>query len=50
MNRLRKPFSKNTRSKKKKKNVGIKVKLPPVNKKTLARKQIIVQTQVATAS
>ena len=45
MNGLGKPFIKKIRSKKlKKKTVKIKVKLPHVNKKPLARKRTFVQT------
>ena len=40
-----KAFRKEIRSKKSKKTVKIRVKLPHVNKKPLARKQIFVQTQ-----
>ena len=44
INGLRKPFRKKSDPKNRKKTVKIKVKLPHVNKKPLARKQIIVQT------
>ena len=44
MNGLEKPFRKKSDSKNRKKTVKIKVKLPHVNKKPLARKQIFVQT------
>ena len=44
MNGLEKPFRKKIRSKKLKKTVKIKVKLPRVNKKPLARNRIFVQT------
>ena len=44
MNGLRKPFRKKTIQKNEKKTVKIKVKLPHVNKKPLARKRIFVQT------
>ena len=44
MNALGKPFRKKSDPKKKKKTVKIKVKLPHVNKKPPARKQIFVQT------
>ena len=44
MNGLQKPFRKKNRSKKKQKTVKIKVKLPHVNKKPLARKRIFVHT------
>ena len=44
MNGLVKPFRKNPIKKSKKKTVKIKVKLPHVNKKPLARKRIFVQT------
>ena len=44
MNGLEKPFRKKIRSQKIEKTVNIKVKLPHVNKKSLARKLIFVQT------
>ena len=44
MNGLEKPFRKKIQSKKSKKTVKTKVKLPHVNKKPLARKRIFVQT------
>ena len=44
MNGLRKPFRKKSDPKNRKKTVKIKVKLPHVNKKPLARKRIFVQT------
>ena len=44
MNGLGKPFRKKFDPKNRKKTVKIKVKLPHVNKKPLARKRIFVQT------
>ena len=44
MNGLEKPFRKKSNPKNRKKTVKIKVKLPHVNKKPLARKRIFVQT------